>query len=234
MLLDISRLRKDEQITLQLAMLFEDCKYKRFRMSKFEEYSFYLENKNFLKTEQIIPFSDNSGKLLALKPDITLSIAKACAANANSIERVYYIESVYRYAKHAKVYKEVPQIGLEVMGAINKDVENEVLNLAIKSLELISESFVLDLSHSSGKVTEEVEETAKALQERYGDRIRVEKGIAMDTTYYNGIIFQGFVEKVPSAVLSGGRYDPLMQKFGKKSVGAIGFALSLDGIARYY
>ena len=50
--------------------------------------------------------------------------------------------------------------------------------------------------------------------------------------YYNGLIFQGAVEEIPFTVLSGGRYDRLPEKMGKK-VGAIGFALDLDTVANY-
>jgi ATP phosphoribosyltransferase regulatory subunit len=45
--------------------------------------------------------------------------------------------------------------------------------------------------------------------------------------YYNGIVFKGFVKGVPNAILSGGRYDKLMKKLGKKS-GALGFAVYHD------
>ena len=45
-------------------------------MSKFEEDDFYMENKRFLQSKNILTFSDPSGKLMALKPDITLSIIK--------------------------------------------------------------------------------------------------------------------------------------------------------------
>ena len=50
-------------------------------------------------------------------------------------------------------------------------------------------------------------------------------------SYYNGVVFQGFVENVPTGVLSGGQYDNLMKKMGRKS-GAIGFAVYLDTLER--
>lgn len=52
-----------------------------------------------------------------------------------------------------------------------------------------------------------------------------------DLSYYSGIIFQGYVEGIPTKILSGGRYDKLMRKFGKRS-GAIGFAVYLDLLDR--
>ena len=50
-----------------------------------------------------------------------------------------------------------------------------------------------------------------------------------DIGYYNGIIFKGYVKGVPVAILSGGRYDPLLDRFGLNCA-AIGFAIYLDYI----
>lgn len=61
----------------------------------------------------------------------------------------------------------------------------------------------------------------------YGNRVRVDFSVVNDLSYYNGIVFRGFVRDVPAGVLSGGRYDLLMQKMGKKA-GAIGFAVYPD------
>ncbi len=50
-----------------------------------------------------------------------------------------------------------------------------------------------------------------------------------DFGYYNGIIFKGYIKDVPVAVLSGGRYDPLLDRFGMQTA-ALGFAIYLDYI----
>ena len=52
------------------------------------------------------------------------------------------------------------------------------------------------------------------------------------TRYYSGIVLKGYVEGVPSALLSGGRYDALMRRMGKKC-GAVGFAVYMDLLERY-
>ena len=67
----------------------------------------------------------------------------------------------------------------------------------------------------------------------YGDRVRVDFSVVNDMSYYNGIVFKGFVNGVPASVLSGGQYDKLMEKMGKKS-GAIGFALYPDLLESLY
>ena len=50
--------------------------------------------------------------------------------------------------------------------------------------------------------------------------------------YYDGVIFKGFINGIPDSILSGGRYDRLMERFGKKTE-AIGFAVYLDKLERF-
>ena len=59
------------------------------------------------------------------------------------------------------------------------------------------------------------------------DKISLDFSIINDMSYYNGIIFQGFIDGVTGTVLSGGRYDNLLAKMNK-SIGAIGFAVYTD------
>ena len=56
--------------------------------------------------------------------------------------------------------------------------------------------------------------------------------VVNDRNYYDGIIFKGFVNGIPDSVLSGGRYDRLLSRMGKKC-GAIGFAVYLDRLERF-
>ena len=49
--------------------------------------------------------------------------------------------------------------------------------------------------------------------------------------YYNGLVFQGYLQGLPRPLLKGGRYDLLMQKF-TPGAGAIGFAVYLDELDR--
>ena len=49
--------------------------------------------------------------------------------------------------------------------------------------------------------------------------------------YYSGVVFKGYLEGIPTSILSGGQYDKLLKKMGRTS-GAIGFALYLDLLER--
>ena len=75
---DINILRDNEKAVFALRKLFTEHNYRHFKMSKFEEYDLYSKNKDFLVSDGVITFNDSNGKLLALKPDVTLSIIKNC------------------------------------------------------------------------------------------------------------------------------------------------------------
>ena len=80
-------LKKEEQVSFSLRALFEQYGYRKFKMSKFEEYDFYAENRSFLHSEAILTFTGLDGKLLALKPDVTLSIVKNTKGSRDTAER---------------------------------------------------------------------------------------------------------------------------------------------------
>lgn len=65
-----------EQATFRLRALYEQAGYRKYRASRFEEYALYQEYQRFLPDSQVITFTDLDGKLRAIKPDVTLSIAK--------------------------------------------------------------------------------------------------------------------------------------------------------------
>ena len=106
-------LKPDEKVCLELRGLYEQFGYKKYKMSKFEEYSLYVENKDFLGTDKVITFTDLDGRLLALKPDVTLSIIKNTNATQQENEKLYYQENVYRENRESHTFTEINQMGLE-------------------------------------------------------------------------------------------------------------------------
>ena len=73
---DLSTLQPKERASFALRALYEAAGCRKYHMGRFEEYGLYQENRSFLSSEQVITFTDLDGRLLALKPDVTLSIAK--------------------------------------------------------------------------------------------------------------------------------------------------------------
>jgi ATP phosphoribosyltransferase regulatory subunit len=63
------------------------------------------------------------------------------------------------------------------------------------------------------------------------DKITFDLGIVNRNDYYTGIIFKGYVEGYGEEVLSGGRYDALLEDFGSP-LHAIGFAVNIDAAVK--
>ena len=116
MQLDWTILRSGEQIMYRLRGLYERYGYRRFKMSKFEEYDLYVRNKDFLVSDRMITFTDARGILMALKPDVTLSIIKNTRAEEAGPRKVYYNESVYRSGQGEETFQEImrPQAVFEL------------------------------------------------------------------------------------------------------------------------
>lgn len=309
---------------LSLRHLYEHFGYVHYKMNKFEEYDLYAENKDFLAGDKIITFTDTNGKLLALKPDVTLSIVKNYNDVPGVVRKVYYNENIYRTSKSTKTYKEIMQMGLECIGDLDIYQIAEVLILAAASLSVLSEGasggdtgsnsgsgrYILDVSHmglirgfldelnlrpkhkemflsllrkknrhgimtlfDSIGVDEELRETAITLASTYGspesvlktletvslnetmdkavdelsvicsiladrdlDGVHLDFSLVNDMSYYNGVMFRGYIEGIPSGVLSGGQYDELLEKMDKRTSsdsGAIGFAINMDLINNF-
>lgn len=303
----LATMSKEDSLTYELSMLYKKWGYKEYRMAKFEEYSFYSDNRDFLSSTSILAFNNSDGRLMALKPDITLSIVKNAKLD-DALTKLYYNESVFRMTESSNDFKEIKQTGVEVLGKVDNYLAAEVLSLAAKSLAAIDESFVLSVSHMAfipsllgemkisentkkeiitcikgknthdlknvceksgadeaktalliklaqinGKLVQtlpelrslasnetmknacaELEFIASALSKsEVSDKLYIDLSVLNNTEYYNGIIFQGYVEKAPKAVLSGGRYDNLAAKL-RDNTQAIGFAVYLDNLNLYY
>lgn len=138
--------KDDEKAIFRLRELFRRYGYRHYKMSKFEEYDLYVRNKSFLLSDHVITFTDTDGKLMALKPDVTLSIVKNSKENISCVDKVFYNENVYRVSRGGDSFREIMQVGAECIGEIDTYCLCEVLLLAAKSLREISEDFVLDVS----------------------------------------------------------------------------------------
>ncbi len=306
MQIDNGILKTDERVAYTLRSLYSRFGYCQYKMSKFEEYALYARNKDFLISDSIISFTDTSGRLLALKPDVTLSIINNSKDEAGAVQKLYYDENVYRIPKGSRSFKEIKQIGLECIGDIGIFEVCEVLSLAIRSLSSISEDYIFEISHvglmesvldslslgedvkkqallcinqknSDGlygicainSVPKEVADTLNVFISNYNsvdealaavsgictagvadaslselteiisflkqiglcDNVKIDFSITGEKNYYSGVAFKGYIKGIPTAVLSGGRYDKLMRKMGRAS-GAIGFAVYLDLLER--
>ena len=147
MSVDESVLDQSEKIALALRALYQRCGYTRYRMGKFEEYDLYARNKDFLLSDQVITFTDTDGKLMALKPDVTLSVVKNHRDEPDTLHKYCYNETVYRVSRGSGSFRELMQVGVECIGSVDRQCVGETLLLAAQSLALCADSFVLEVSH---------------------------------------------------------------------------------------
>ena len=293
-------LKPEERVLFALRGLYQKYGYSQFKMSKFEEYDLYVRNKDFLISDGIITFTDTDGRLMALKPDVTLSIIKNARRMPGCVQKLYYSENVYRISGSTRTFKEIMQTGLECIGDVDLYNLCEVISLAAQSLRAIDARCVLDLSHMgvvsalvdalglddearagvlrcvgeknadgvrklcpgrdiegvlqliaahgapvqvigalrphctqglAKAALDELEAVAGILARQGHAGVQLDFSIVNDMNYYNGIVFMGYIDGIPSSVLSGGQYDKLMQRMGH-SARAVGFAIYMDLLER--
>jgi ATP phosphoribosyltransferase regulatory subunit len=106
-----------------------------------------VQNKDFLQSDRVITFSGPDGRLLAMKPDVTLSIIKNAPEAPGAVRKVHYRENVYRQDRDSGDFKEILQAGLECVGDVGFYETAEVVSLAARSLEALGEQTILSLSH---------------------------------------------------------------------------------------
>lgn len=303
---DVVTMFRDEEYLIGLRRLFESFGYKKFKMRKFENYELYLENKSFLRSGNIITVTGPKGRLLAIKPDVTLSIVKNVREDMLPA-KYYYNESVYIADSSDGSINESTQVGLEYIGDLDIRALAEILLLASESLARVGDDYLIAISHMSfvsdilidsgigesecnaiinliseknlhgiralcsslnvndeitericslafvcGEFREEIKNAERfvcgdssragydelvalsAIIDEFGlsDRFILDFSLMNDMNYYNGLVFQGFIQGVPKNVLSGGRYDNLVRRFGVET-SAAGFAVFTDVLDKF-
>ena len=138
---------KVQKYTSRLSGLYNQYGYLPYKMGKFEEYELYIRNKDFLVSDRIISFNDTNGRLMALKPDVTLSIIKNGEDVPGVKQKVYYNENVYRVSESTHRFKEIMQTGLECIGDIDLYDIYETLSLAAESLSGLAGDFCIEISN---------------------------------------------------------------------------------------
>lgn len=140
--------KKSRQVENNLRGLFCHKGFVETEVNKFEDYNLYMDHKNFLETDRLVSFMDAQGRLMVLKPDITLSIVKNIEQSALGFtQKLYYVDEVIRFSKENSSYNAIRQIGVEVIGRLDNISKLEIISLAQLALGEISNDYILDISH---------------------------------------------------------------------------------------
>ncbi|MGI6108676.1 MAG: ATP phosphoribosyltransferase regulatory subunit [Eubacteriaceae bacterium] len=135
----------------KLSGLYADFGYCQVNTPTFETYDFYA-NEDSINSDDLFKLVSSTGKVLALKPDATLPIARMAAINHHDPEEIVkfsYLTNIYRDFSAPEIQKkETTQTGIEYFGNSAPECDGEVIALAIMSLRLAGvEDIHIDLGH---------------------------------------------------------------------------------------
>ena len=280
--------------------------YQDIQTPTFEFYDVFREEIGSTSTQELYKFFDRDGNILALRPDITPSVARAAATLFEGgdfpIRLCYAGNTFINHSSYQGRLKENTQLGAELIGldSIEADAEmiamvvnglravglsefqvsighvdfissllkaadlNEAESLEIRSLITNRNYFGVDELLDSRAVKGSVKKAFRTLPELVGgpealeqalsaapdlnaqmgvkrlqqiyrllkmygaeDHISFDLSMSGNYGYYSGIIFRAYTYGTGDAVVRGGRYDHLLEKFGKNTP-SIGFAVIID------
>lgn len=301
-----SECQERRQVQARLTRLFRQRGYREVSTPDTEFYDLFALSGSAIPQERMIKVGDPSGKFCVMRPDSTTPIARVAATKLCSLplpQRLYYDQPVYRAnPAHNGGSREIPQCGVELIGARGMKADLEIIVTAIDALRSCgAPRFHVELGHAGFfrdlaarlELEEEKLETMRALIEGknfaalrvflepfqgnpasvalqrlsrlfggaevlaeaeklagkseavdylrtlydelsaagYGPYVRFDLGMVHQIDYYTGVLFRGYVEGAGDAVLSGGRYDHLVEVFGREAP-ATGFAVDVDAVAQ--
>ena len=254
-----SVLTDEEKASLSLRRIYSEAGYIFYRMRHFEEYDFYADKKDFLTSNHILTFTDTDGRLMALRPDVTLSVISAKEHLPPG--KYFYDEKVYRVPKNSGSFREIAQCGIEHTGELSVDDVKSIVSLAVKSLHAVADgrNTALDIA-DAGEVSRlitscrNIPEILKCISAKniHGlkelgapeglidlaqngkplifpePELHYDISAVTNIKYYSGLVFKGYIEGIPEAVLSGGQYNLA----GVKGAGFAVYLDTLEGLKR--
>ncbi|MBQ3123943.1 MAG: ATP phosphoribosyltransferase regulatory subunit [Clostridia bacterium] len=133
--------------------VFASFGYKEVETPSFEYYDCYSGERGQITQETLYKFFDEQGRILALRPDFTTSIARMAATKAAgeiTPARYMYTGSVYR-AEHTEGVRnrEITQSGIELIGSYSAKADAEVIAAAMEAVTALG---IEDFSMEIGQV----------------------------------------------------------------------------------
>jgi ATP phosphoribosyltransferase regulatory subunit len=134
--------------------VFDGWGYEEIATPSVDYYALFERGMGRVEAQRAFRFADTDGRLLALRPDITSSVARAAAtlfASTPRPLRFCYAASVFRQLPHSRAEwrRQGRQLGCELIGAGGADADIEVLAIAAEVLERLglAGSYRITLNH---------------------------------------------------------------------------------------
>ncbi len=296
--------------TVQKAVtrLFRSRGYAELMTPEVEFYDLFAASGHPLAQQSMLKLIDRSSRILVMRPDNTTPIARVAATKLKAMplpQRLYYNQTVFRSDDaHTGARGEIPQCGVELIGAPGVRADLEVIAMAVQAVEATGlTEFQIELGHAgyfqallrgigadeaareqlrqavenrnfawfsdllapycsqpTGAALNrlsrmfggpEVLDQARALSDDpeavaaldylgalyeelslagLSGHIRFDLSLVQGIDYYTGVVFRGYAQGAGKTVVSGGRYDGLIARFGV-DLPATGFAVDVEALA---
>lgn len=298
-------LKKNLEETIR--KMFRSCGYYEIETPAFEFYDAFSADGDMTPQEMMFKFFDKQGRILVLRPDMTIPVARVAATKYRDVQyplKISYIGNAFRYNEMGGgKQKEFTQAGVEIIGLNNPEADAEVIATAINAVESVGiKDFQIDIGQveffkglmeetgfsahyaeqmrilidrkdflgieellaGRSDISGEIKELILELPRLFGSKdvidkaesiavnkrsleallnlrsvleiiedygleryVSIDLGMVQSLNYYTGIIFRGFTYGLGFPLLSGGRYDGLIEKFGMKCP-ATGFSIGIN------
>ena len=124
-----------------LLELFAKSGYGEVKTPTFEYYEVFTGTSGHLRAEGMIKFIDDTGRILVLRPDLTMPIARMAAGSMQNQPlplRLCYVEEAYAYTtQRAGQRREYTQAGIELLGSSHAESDAEVIATAIAAMQAL-------------------------------------------------------------------------------------------------
>ncbi len=131
--------------------IFKGRGYNEMITPGLEFYDVFNLNSRYFPQENLYKLTDSKGRLLVLRPDSTMPIARVVATRLKDAVlplKLYYNQKVYRTTPALKGRSdEIAQTGIELIGSDLKIADLEVIATAVSSLKSFGMKFSLELGH---------------------------------------------------------------------------------------
>lgn len=141
-----------DDVCSKIENIFVSKGFKRVITPGIEFYDVFSLPCSGISQESMFKTVDNKGRLLVIRPDSTLPIARMVASRLkNSVMpvRLYYKQAVYRNNPTLRGRRnEFMQMGVELLGVKGKRADLEILTTAVKCISSVADNFRFELGHA--------------------------------------------------------------------------------------
>jgi len=133
-----------------IRLLFLQSGYMEVETPTVEFYDVFSGAQNLIPQEDMFKFTDPQGRILVLRPDMTIPVARVAATKLKDNiwpVKVFYIGNTFSYNEMGGgKQKEYTQAGVEVLGISSPEADAELISLAIQALQKAGlEEFQIDI-----------------------------------------------------------------------------------------